>query len=115
MCFNLLGFGNEFERVVPVLQQVGGLLIVHSDVMVLKHPGKEVVYLPGHVQDVTHSIEEIDWLNKLSLPVKLLLTTYVMPEKSDIPANYFTVSTHVRHRTSLAGWVLIVRSNSGCD
>lgn len=55
MCLSLLGFGDELVGLVPVLQQVGGLLIVHSDVVVLKHPWEEVVYLPGHVQDVAHS------------------------------------------------------------
>lgn len=58
MCLSLLGFGDELVGFVPVLQQVGGLFIVHSDVVVLKHPRKEVVYLPGHVQDVAHATYE---------------------------------------------------------
>ncbi len=36
-------------------QQVGGLLIVHSDVVIREHPWEEVVNLSGNVQDVTHS------------------------------------------------------------
>lgn len=55
VCLSLLGFGDELVRVVPVLQQVGGLFIVHSDVVILEHPWEEVVDLPGHVQDVVHS------------------------------------------------------------
>lgn len=55
MCTSLLGFGDELVGLIPVLQQVGGLLVVHSDVMVLKHPWEEVVYLSGHIQDVAHS------------------------------------------------------------
>ncbi len=36
-------------------QQVGGLLIVHTDVVIREHPGKEVVNLSGNIQDVTDS------------------------------------------------------------
>lgn len=49
-----LGFANELVGVVPVLQQVGGLLVVHTDVAVLKQAREEVVDLPGHIQDVAH-------------------------------------------------------------
>lgn len=52
---SLLGFGDELVGFVPVLQQVGGLLVVHSDVVVLKHAWEEVVDLPGDVQDVSDS------------------------------------------------------------
>lgn len=55
VCSGLLGFGDELVGVIPVLQQVGGLFIVHSNVMVLKHPWEEVINLPGHIQDVAHS------------------------------------------------------------
>lgn len=55
VCRSLLGFGDELVRVVPVLQQVGGLLVVHSDVVVFKHSWKKVVDFPGHIQDVAHS------------------------------------------------------------
>lgn len=37
-----------------MLQQVGGLLVVHTDVAVLKQAREEVVDLPGHIQDVAH-------------------------------------------------------------
>ena len=50
----ILGFGDELVGLVPVLQQVGGLLVEHPDVVVLKHRREEVVDLPGHVQDVAH-------------------------------------------------------------
>lgn len=49
-----LGFGDELVGVVPVLQQVGGLLVVHPDVVVLKQAREEVVDLSGHIQDVAH-------------------------------------------------------------
>lgn len=57
MCLGLLGFGDELVGFVPVLQQVGGLIIIHSDIVVLKHPWEEVVYLPSHIQDVAHAME----------------------------------------------------------
>lgn len=57
-CRCLLGFGDELVGIVPVLQQVGGLLVVNSDVVVLKHPREEVVYFPGHIQDVAHSASD---------------------------------------------------------
>lgn len=55
---NLLGFGDELVGFVPVLQQVGGLFVVHSDVVVLKHPREEVINLPGHIQNVTYPMWE---------------------------------------------------------
>lgn len=55
VCLSILGFGDELVGFVPVLQQVGGLFVIHSDVVVLKHPREEVVDLPGHIQDVAHS------------------------------------------------------------
>lgn len=58
VCRHLLGFGDELVRIVPVLQQVGGLLVVNSDVVVLKHSREKVVYFSGHVQDVAHSTSE---------------------------------------------------------
>lgn len=58
VCRRLLGFGDELVGVVPVLQQVGGLLVVNSDVVVLKHSREKVVYFPGDVQDVAHSASD---------------------------------------------------------
>lgn len=58
VCRSLLGFGDELVRVVPVLQQVGGLLVVHSDVVVFKHAREKVVDFPGDIQDVAHSAGE---------------------------------------------------------
>ena len=54
VCVFILGFGDELVGLVPVLQQVGGLLVEHPDVVVLKHCREEVVDLPGHVEDVPH-------------------------------------------------------------
>ena len=51
----LLGLGDELIGVVPVLQQVGGLLVVHADVVVLKNAWEEVVDLPRHIEDVPHT------------------------------------------------------------
>ena len=53
----LLGLGDELKGVVPVLQQVGGLLVVHADVVVLKQAREEVVDLPSYVQDVAHPVK----------------------------------------------------------
>lgn len=50
-----LGFDNKVVGVVPVGQQVGSILIVHTDVVIQEHPWKEVVDLSGNIQDVTHS------------------------------------------------------------
>lgn len=36
-------------------QQVGGLLVVHTDVVIREHPREEVVDFSSDVQDVTHS------------------------------------------------------------
>jgi len=49
---------NKVVRVVPVSEQVGGLFIVDAYVVVTERPWKEVVYLPGNVEDVAHSGEE---------------------------------------------------------
>lgn len=51
---NLLGLWDELVCVVPVFQEVGGLLIVHADVVVLEEARKEVINLPRHIQDVAH-------------------------------------------------------------
>lgn len=51
----LLGFDYEVVGVVPVGQQVGGLLVVHAHVEVWEHAREEVVDLSGDVQDVAHS------------------------------------------------------------
>jgi len=49
-----LCFEDEVVGVVPVGQQVGGLLVVDAHVVVAERPREEVVYLPGHVEDVPH-------------------------------------------------------------
>lgn len=54
----LLGFSNKLVGVVPVLQQIGGFFVVHSNVVVFKHPREKVVNLSGHVQYVSHSTEK---------------------------------------------------------
>lgn len=53
---DLLGFCDELVGFVPVFQQISGLLVVNSDVVVFKHPWEKVVYFSGHVQDVAHSV-----------------------------------------------------------
>lgn len=53
--FYILGFDNEVVGLVPVGQQVGGLLVVHAHVEIREHPWEEVVNLSGNIQDVTHS------------------------------------------------------------
>lgn len=53
--FDILGFDNEVVGLVPVGQQVGGLLVVHAHVEIREHPWEEVVNLSGNIQDVTHS------------------------------------------------------------
>lgn len=39
-------------------EQVGGILIVNAHVVVAERPGKEVVDLPGNVENVAHPEEE---------------------------------------------------------
>lgn len=56
----LLGFGDELVRFVPVFQQIGGLLVINSDVVVFKHSREKVVDFPGHIQDVAHAALERD-------------------------------------------------------
>lgn len=50
-----LGFDYEVVSVVPVRQQVCGLLIVHPNVVIREHPWEEVIDLSGNIQDITHS------------------------------------------------------------
>lgn len=50
----LLGFGNKVVGVVPVCQQVCGLLIVHTHIEIREHPREEVVNFSGNIQDVAH-------------------------------------------------------------
>lgn len=50
-----LGSDNEVVGLVPVSQQVCGLLVVHPDVVVGERAREEVVYFPGHVEDVAHT------------------------------------------------------------
>lgn len=53
LCF-LLGLNNKVVGVVPVGQQVGGLLVIDAHVEIREHAGEEVVDLSGDIQDVTH-------------------------------------------------------------
>ena len=53
---DLLCFCDVLESVVPVFQEVCLLIIVHSDVQVVKHSREEVVNFPCDVQDVVHSV-----------------------------------------------------------
>lgn len=51
----LLGFDNKIVGVIPVGQQVSGLLVVHAYVEIREHAWEEVVDLSGDIQDVTNS------------------------------------------------------------
>ena len=51
-----LGSEDEVVGVVPVGQEVSGLLIVYTDVVVGKRPWEKVIDLPGHVQDITNPV-----------------------------------------------------------
>lgn len=55
---DLLCFNNEVVRVIPVSQQVSGLFIVDTYVVITEGAWKEVVYLPGNVENETHPGEE---------------------------------------------------------
>lgn len=45
----------ELIGVVPIGQQVSGLLVINTDVVVLEHTRKEVINLPRYIQDVLNS------------------------------------------------------------
>lgn len=55
MCvsLSLLGFGDELVGLVPVLKQVGGLFVIHSDVVIFENPWEKVVYFSGDIQDIS--------------------------------------------------------------
>ena len=53
-----LCFYNEVVRLVPVSQQVRGVLIVDADVVITESAWKEVVYFSGNVEDVADPGEE---------------------------------------------------------
>lgn len=57
---NSLGSRYKLVGVIPISQQVGGLLVVNTDVVVLKHTGEEVVNLPRYIQDVLDPEGESD-------------------------------------------------------
>lgn len=46
-----LSSGYKLVGFIPIRQQVRGLFVVNADVVILKHPGEEVVDLPRYVQD----------------------------------------------------------------
>jgi hypothetical protein len=78
----LLSFGYVLERVVPVLQEIRLLVVVHPHVQVIEHTREEVVDFPGHVQYVPHSetsaqpplIHHTGFSNLSIIPLLLLLT-----------------------------------------
>lgn len=47
-----MGLRNVLECVVPVLEQIRFLVIVHTNVEVVEHAGEKVVDLAGDVEDV---------------------------------------------------------------
>lgn len=51
-----LGLVDEVISLVPVCQQVRGLLVIHSDVVIGKQAWEEVVDFPGDVQDVINAV-----------------------------------------------------------
>lgn len=52
---HLLGFGDELISIIPVLQEISGLFIIHPDIMVLKKTREEVINLSCHIQDVANT------------------------------------------------------------
>lgn len=54
---HLLGFRDELVGIIPVLQEVSGLFIIHTDVVVLKQAREEVINLPCDIQNVTNPVE----------------------------------------------------------
>lgn len=54
---HLLGFRDELVGIVPVLQEVSGLFIINTDIVVLEKTREEVIDLPRHIQDVTNPAE----------------------------------------------------------
>lgn len=53
-----LCFYNEVVRFIPVRQQVSGVFVVDAYVVITECAWKEVVYLPGNVEDIAHPGEE---------------------------------------------------------
>lgn len=53
LCFN-----NKVVGVIPVRQQVSGIFIIHTYVVIIERAGKKVIYLPGNVKDIAHPREE---------------------------------------------------------
>lgn len=51
-----LGLVDEVISLVPVCQQVRGLLVVHADVVIREQAWEEVVDFPGDVQDVINAV-----------------------------------------------------------
>lgn len=49
-----LSLDDEVVCVVPVGQQVSGVIVIHTDVVVTEGPREEVVNLSGHVEDIVH-------------------------------------------------------------
>lgn len=46
-------FSDVLEGVVPVLEQICGVFVIHANVVVVEQTGEEVVDLSGYVEDVT--------------------------------------------------------------
>lgn len=55
---DLLCFNNKVVCVIPVSEQVSGLFIVDAYVVITESAWKEVVYLPGNIEDIAHPGEE---------------------------------------------------------
>lgn len=68
-----LGSGYKLVGFIPVRQQVGGLLIINADVVILKHAGEEVVDLPRYVQDELNP----EWDSVDVLGTEVLLMAFV--------------------------------------
>lgn len=51
-----LGLVDEVISLIPVCQQVRGLLVVHADVVIREQAREEVVDFPGDVQDVVNAV-----------------------------------------------------------
>ena len=80
-----LGLEDKVVGMVPVGQQVCGLLIIHTYVVVAECPREEVVYLPGHVEDVAHSGERVSPI--LSITLQMIVCVFILGQSRSHPVS----------------------------
>lgn len=56
---NSLGLCYKVVSVIPVSKQLSFLRVVHSNITVFEHAGKEIVDLSGHVQYIANPTQYI--------------------------------------------------------